>query len=195
MGRRVVGSGGLRDCRLGYACRVDPSAGRSAWATSARHPTSLNRRDSRSSQAQGIPFKSGARSDCLGNPPAICINAITSTPANPPPMNAAITHQNETIKPPLSDDRQKQGSLIPTLSGRGDYHNQPESETVVGRPLTGCRRLLRPVEIPVPRDAMYPNLDGFAAGHRQCGDGIVRTRSATLDHPAPIGFFAIDTPQ
>jgi hypothetical protein len=34
------GTGGLRDCRLGYACRVDPGAGRSGCATSARHPTS-----------------------------------------------------------------------------------------------------------------------------------------------------------
>src|SRR6266404_3574661 len=49
-------------------------------------------RDGRSSHAQGIPFKSGACSNCLGNPPAMYINAITSTPPNPPAMNAATTH-------------------------------------------------------------------------------------------------------
>jgi hypothetical protein len=59
-------------------------------------------RDWRSSHAQGIPFKSGALSNCFGKPPAMHINAMTSTPANPPPMNAAITHQNEIIRPPLS---------------------------------------------------------------------------------------------
>src|ERR1700704_3227160 len=49
---------------------------------------------------QGNPFKSGACADCSGNPPAICINVMTSTPEHPPPINAANTHQNETIGSP-----------------------------------------------------------------------------------------------
>jgi hypothetical protein len=87
--------------------------------------------------AQGIPFKSGARSNCFGNPPAMHINAVTSTPAHPPPMNAAKIHQNESIRPPLSTTS-NQTSGLPTLTLRGGRgcDNQPESETVVGRPLT-----------------------------------------------------------
>jgi hypothetical protein len=56
---------------------------------------------SRDPRYQGSPFKSGACADCSGNPPAICINVMTSTPAHPPPINAANTHQNETIGSPL----------------------------------------------------------------------------------------------
>jgi hypothetical protein len=52
---------------------------------------------SRHRHYQGSPFKSGACADCSGNPPAICINVMTSTPAHPLPINAANTHQNETI--------------------------------------------------------------------------------------------------
>src|SRR5205807_6335072 len=50
---------------------------------------------------QGSPFRSGACTDCSGNPPAISIIDMTSTPANPPPITAAKTHQNETIGSPL----------------------------------------------------------------------------------------------
>ena len=60
-------------------------------AASCLTPTSLSPR------YQGISLKSGACADCSGNPPAICINDMTSTPAHPPPKNAAKTHQNETI--------------------------------------------------------------------------------------------------
>src|ERR1700738_4583865 len=52
---------------------------------------------SRSPRYQGTPFKSGACANCFGRPPATCISAMTSTPANPPARNAAITHQIESI--------------------------------------------------------------------------------------------------
>jgi hypothetical protein len=32
----------------------------------------------------------------------MCINAMSRTPANPPPTNAAKTHHNETIVAPVS---------------------------------------------------------------------------------------------
>jgi hypothetical protein len=50
---------------------------------------------------QGSPFKSGACADCSGNPPDMCVNAVTNNPAHPPPINAASTHQKETIGLPL----------------------------------------------------------------------------------------------
>jgi hypothetical protein len=51
---------------------------------------------------QGMPFKFGACAACSGRLPVKCINAMTSTPAHPPPINAANTHQNETIGSPPS---------------------------------------------------------------------------------------------
>src|ERR1700674_4773234 len=39
---------------------------------------------------------------CSGRPPAKHINAMTRTPAHPPPINATNTHQKETIGSPLT---------------------------------------------------------------------------------------------
>jgi hypothetical protein len=50
---------------------------------------------------QGSPFKSGTCADCSGNSPDMCVNAVTNSPAHPPPTNAANTHQKETIGLPL----------------------------------------------------------------------------------------------
>jgi hypothetical protein len=50
---------------------------------------------------QGVPLKSGACADGSGNPPDICINAVTNNPKHPPPINPANTHQKETIGLPL----------------------------------------------------------------------------------------------
>jgi hypothetical protein len=52
---------------------------------------------SRTSSYQGMPFRFGAFDDCSGKPPAICMRAMSRTPAHPPPIKAATTHQNETI--------------------------------------------------------------------------------------------------
>src|SRR5437764_1212436 len=46
---------------------------------------------------QGMPLRSGAFEEGSGRSPAMRINAISRTPANPPPTNAAKTHHNETI--------------------------------------------------------------------------------------------------
>ena len=40
---------------------------------------------------------------CSGRPPAKHINAMTRTPAHPPPINATNTHQKETIGSPLTN--------------------------------------------------------------------------------------------
>src|ERR1700674_604995 len=50
---------------------------------------------------QGSPFKSGTCADCSGNPPDMCVNAVTNNPAHPPRINAASAHQKETIGLPL----------------------------------------------------------------------------------------------
>jgi hypothetical protein len=50
---------------------------------------------------QCTPLKSTTGADCSGNPPDICINAVTNNPKHPPPINAANTHQKETIVSPL----------------------------------------------------------------------------------------------
>jgi hypothetical protein len=52
---------------------------------------------SASSSYQGMPFRSGVFDDCSGKPPAICMSAMSRTPAHVPPIKAATTHQNETI--------------------------------------------------------------------------------------------------
>ena len=64
---------------------------------------------SRSSRYQGSPFKSGTCPDGSGNPPAICINDMTNRPAHPPPINAAKTHQEETIVSPPSGKKSRSG--------------------------------------------------------------------------------------
>lgn len=48
------------------------------------------------------PCTSALCADGSGNPPDMCISAITTTPAHPPPKNAATTHQRETIASPPS---------------------------------------------------------------------------------------------
>jgi hypothetical protein len=50
---------------------------------------------------QGIPLRSGTlAADGSGSPPAMRISAISRMPANPPPTNATINHQAETIYRP-----------------------------------------------------------------------------------------------
>jgi len=44
-----------------------------------------------------MPLSSGAFADDSCKSPAMCINAMSKTPANPPPTNATSTHHNETI--------------------------------------------------------------------------------------------------
>ena len=52
---------------------------------------------------QGIPLRSGMFAvDCSGKPPDMRIRAIISTPVHPPPTNATINHQAETIPAPIS---------------------------------------------------------------------------------------------
>jgi hypothetical protein len=47
---------------------------------------------------QGIPLRSGTLAvDCSGSPPAMRISAMSRMPVNPPPTNATINHQAETI--------------------------------------------------------------------------------------------------
>src|SRR6266481_3204026 len=47
---------------------------------------------------QGIPLRSGTFAvDCSGRPPDMRIKAIIRTPVHPPPTNATISHQTETI--------------------------------------------------------------------------------------------------
>ena len=86
-----------------------------------RHSTYYRGRDGRpenhkpmshSPRYKGNPFKSGACGNCSGNPPAMCINAMTSKPAHPPPINAANTHQKETIvSQPYGDNRKSQSQI------------------------------------------------------------------------------------
>ena len=46
---------------------------------------------------QGMPLRSGAFEEGSGRSPAMRINVISRTPANPPPTNATKSHHNETI--------------------------------------------------------------------------------------------------
>src|ERR1022692_3546460 len=51
------------------------------------------------------PLSCGACADCLGNPPATRINAITSPPAQPPTTKAANIHRKVAmVLPPSSGD-------------------------------------------------------------------------------------------
>src|SRR6266851_9304067 len=56
----------------------------------------LGRRFLGMSNATTVPRASA----CFGRPPAKHINAMTRTPAHPPPINAVNTHQIETIGSP-----------------------------------------------------------------------------------------------
>ena len=50
---------------------------------------------------QGIPLRSGRLAvDCSGSPPAMRSSAMSKMPATPPPTNATINHQAETIARP-----------------------------------------------------------------------------------------------
>jgi hypothetical protein len=52
---------------------------------------------------QGIPLRSGTFAvDCSGRPPDMRMSAIIRTPVHPPPTNATINHQAETIPAPVS---------------------------------------------------------------------------------------------
>jgi hypothetical protein len=63
------------------------------------------------SSYQGMPLRSGAFDDCSGRPPAMCISAMSRTPAKPPPIKAATTHHNETIcRPRFSWSREWPGT-------------------------------------------------------------------------------------
>jgi len=51
--------------------------------------------------------------DCSGRPPDMRIRAIMSTPVHPPPTNATINHQAETILAPVSHGLANRQVLLP----------------------------------------------------------------------------------
>jgi hypothetical protein len=91
---------------------------------------------SRSPRYQGDPFKSGAYADCSGSPPAICISAITRTPAHPPTRNAAIAHHIESIWLPRFSCSRAKNSASPLTRSRLGHEalerNRRGSENNVG---------------------------------------------------------------
>jgi hypothetical protein len=91
---------------------------------------------SRSLCYQSDAFKSGTCADCSGRPPAICMSAITRTPAHPPTRNAAIGHHIESIWLPrfaCSRARNSASPLTQLRLGRGALErNRRGSENNVG---------------------------------------------------------------
>ena len=69
------------------------------WRTTAAgwRNTNCASKSLRRQAYQGMPLRFGAFEEGSGRSPVMRINAISRTPANPPPTNATKSHHNETI--------------------------------------------------------------------------------------------------
>jgi hypothetical protein len=114
---------------------------------------------SRSPRYQGDAFKSGAYADCSGRPPAICISAITRTPAHPPTRNAAIAHHIESIWLPRFSCSRARNSASPLTRSRLGHgaleRNRRGSENNVGETPGQRREVSRVGTRPMHRSKIF----------------------------------------
>ena len=117
---------------------------------------------------------------CSGRPPAKHINAMTRTPAHPPPINATNTHQKETIGSPLTSSS-NQYRLAYSAGPRRDLEQRLALGATPG--LLGCgyhtgiffRRRLRtgllPSRLGLQITLRYPTRMGLAPCRRPLVEG------------------------